>query len=84
MKLTLIGCTLLLASSLLYGCRLLAAAILNVGDALSGPGMQGIAAAAGRLGTGSLLIPLLLALVGLACLALSGWQSVARADAGDR
>jgi hypothetical protein len=71
MKLTIIGCTLLLASTLLVGFRAVAAAILNVGGAITGPGMEGMEWAYRWLGWSFMLIPLVLAASGILCLGLS-------------
>jgi hypothetical protein len=74
MKLTMIGCTLLLASTILFGFRAVAAALLNIGGAITGPGMQGMEWAYPWLGWPFMLIPLAMAASGLLCLGLSLWR----------
>jgi hypothetical protein len=74
MKLTMLGCTLLLASTILFGFRAVAAAILNIGGAIAGPGMQGMEWGYTELGWPFMFVPLVLAAGGILCLGLSLWR----------
>jgi hypothetical protein len=74
MKLTVTGCTLLLCSSIIYGARYIAAAILNAANAMKAPGIVGMEQALGWIGWEPQIITVALVVAGLFCILL-GWRT---------